>query len=315
MSAITEFLLSIFLTIGTVFSLIPNSLGTVKTYSPEDSGVILNCAVVSDTHADNNLFRDRTSILRNAYAGIGESTEKIDVLLNIGDITNSGTRREYRVQNRIEKRYIKAENTVACLGNHDSWNESADPDYPEAKRLFLKYLKHNGIESENVYYSTVVDGYYFICLGTEALDLHENLPVYSDEQLSWFRDTLDKATESGLPVFVLSHLPLSGHNGIGGSNLPSAVDDILRSHADYDKPILFFSGHCHTFSPAIFEQSGNVCYINMPSVEYNDETEYECNDKGGMGMTMEVYSNRIILKARNFIKDEWAENYRFVVEF
>ena len=315
MNTVLEFIVSIIITLETIFSLTPNIFGQVKSYAPEGNGIILNCAVVSDTHADRNNFRDRTNNLRMAYAGIRESCEDIDVLLNIGDITNSGTRQDYATQKLLQKVYIKAKHTVACLGNHDSWNESADPDYPEAKRLFLKYLKHNGIESENVYYSEVIDGYYFICLGTEALDLHENLPVYSDEQLSWFSDTLDKATESGLPVFVLSHLPLSGHNGIGGSNLPSAVDDILKSHADYDKPILFFSGHCHTFSPAIFEQSGNVCYINMPSVEYNDETEYECNDKGGMGMTMEVYSNRIILKARNFIKDEWAENYRFVIEF
>ena len=163
----------------TIFSLTPNIFGQVKSYAPEGNGIILNCAVVSDTHADRNNFRDRTNNLRMAYAGIRESCEDIDVLLNIGDITNSGTRQDYATQKLLQKVYIKAKHTVACLGNHDSWNESADPDYPEAKRLFLKYLKHNGIESENVYYSTVVDGYYFICLGTEALDLHENLTMNS----------------------------------------------------------------------------------------------------------------------------------------
>ena len=315
MGAFTELLLSIILTIGTVFSLIPNSLGTVKSYSPEDSGVILNCAVVSDTHADNNLFRDRTSILRNAYAGIGESTEKIDVLLNIGDITNSGTRREYRVQNRIEKRYIKAENTVACLGNHDSWNESADPDYDEAVRLFLNYLKKKDINTDKVYYSTVIKGYHFICLATESLDLHENTPVYSDTQLEWFDAELTKAEESGLPVFVLSHMPVNGHNGISSSALPARVGEILDSHSSYSKPILFFSGHYHDFTPNIFDSKGNVYYINLPSLEYNDDTEYDCNDKGGQGLTMEVYENRIVLRARNFITDKWADGYRLEIDF
>lgn len=316
MQVVFEYLISIILTIETIFSLVPNLFGSVTTYSPEESGIVLNCAVVSDTHADRNIFRDRTDRLRYAYAGIGESSEEIDVLLNIGDITNSGTRQDYRTQKRLEKTYIKAKHTVACMGNHDSWNESADPDYEEAARLFLKYIKSKGIESDKVYYSVEIDGYHFICLATEGLDLHESLPVYSAEQLKWFEDELNSAEESGLPIFVLSHKPVSGHNGISSSEgLPEEVNTILQSHSDYDKPILFFSGHYHDFTPNIFDSENNVYYINMPSTEYNDETEYECNDNGGMGVAMEVYGNKIVLKARNFIKDEWIDGYRFEIDF
>lgn len=315
MNVIIDYLLSVILTVETIFSLVPNICGRVKTYGPEEEGIILNCAVVSDTHADRNIFRDRTDILRRAYAGIGESSEKIDVLLNIGDITNSGTRQDYRTQKKLEKVYIKAKNTVPCLGNHDSWNESADPDYDEAARLFLKYLKKHGIKSDKVYYSTVIKGYYFICLGTESLDLHEALPTYSAEQLQWFDSELTKAQTSGLPVFVLSHRPIAGRNGMTSDSLPKEVDTILQSHSSYGKPILFFSGHCHDFTPAIYDRENNVYYINMPSTEYNDETEFDCNDKGGMGLTMEVYENRIILKARNFITDKWAEGYRYEIDF
>lgn len=315
MNAVLEYLISIILTIETVFSLTPNLFGTVKSYSPEEDGVILNCAVVSDTHADRNTFRDRTDILRKAYAGINESTEKIDVLLNIGDITNSGVRQDYRTQKRIEKKYIRAANTVACMGNHDSWNESSDPDYDEAAKQFLKYLKHNKIKSDKVYYSTVIDGYYFICLGTEKLDLHEELPLYSEEQLEWFDSKLTEAEKSGLPIFVLCHRPVAGRNGMSTSLLPMAVDEILQSHSDYDKPILFFSGHCHTFSPDNFDSENNIHYINLPSLEYNDDTEYQVTDKGGMGLTMEVYADKIIIKSRNFITDSWIDGYRYEIDF
>ena len=82
---------SVILTIGTVLSLIPDLIGAVKTYSPEKDGIKLNCVIVSDTHADGDAFRDRTDILRKAFAGISESTAEIDALLNIGDITNSGS--------------------------------------------------------------------------------------------------------------------------------------------------------------------------------------------------------------------------------
>lgn len=314
MEAVISFLMSVVLTVQTVFALLPvGAKGDL--YSPEGENVILNCAVVSDTHADSNALRDRTNILRRAFAGIGGCSEKIDVLLNIGDITNSGVNMEYHNLKRLERVYLKAENIVACLGNHDSWHESADPDYEAAAKLFKKYLKHNGIESNEVYYSTVIDGYHFICLGTECFDHDENLPLYSRTQLDWFEAELTESEKSGLPVFVLSHIPVSGRNGISGTTLPAEVDAILRSHSSYDKPILFFSGHYHDFTPDIFEQDGNICYINMPSLEYNDETEYECNDKGGEGMTMEVYENKIVLRARNFISNEWTDGYRFEVDF
>lgn len=315
MNTIIEFIISIFLTIQTVFSLVPNLAGKVESYSPEESGILLNCAIVSDTHADRNTFRDRSDILRRAYAGIGESSEDIDILLNIGDITNSGVRQDYRTQKRLEKIYINPKNTVACMGNHDSWHESADPDYDEAAKLFIKYIGSKGIESDTVYYSTVINGYHFICLATESLDLHEALPTYSEAQLRWFDSELTEAEKSELPVFVLSHRPVSGHNGVTSDALPAGIDEILQKHSSYDKPILFFSGHYHSFTPALFERSGNICYINVPSTEYNDETEGECNDCGGMGLTMEVYSGKIILKARNFIKDMFIDGYRYVIEF
>lgn len=316
MEAVLSYIISIFLTIETIFSLAPNLFGKVTTYAPEENGIILNCAVVSDTHADRNIFRDRTDILRKAYAGIGESSESIDVLLNIGDITNSGTRQDYRTQKRLEKVYVKAENYVSCLGNHDSWNESADPDYEEAKRLFIDYLKTKGIDSEKIYYSTVIDGYHFICLGTESLDLHEALPVYSVEQLQWLDSELKEAVKSGLPVFVLSHKPVAGHNGIEDSEgLPKAVDEIMQKYASAESPVIFFSGHYHDFTPSIFDSENNVYYVNMPSTEYNDETENECNDNGGMGVTMEVYEGKIIIKARNFIKDKFIDGYRFEIDF
>jgi 3',5'-cyclic AMP phosphodiesterase CpdA len=308
-------LTSIILTISTILSLIPDIIGAVKTYSPEKDGLKMNCVIVSDTHADADAFRDRTDILRNAFAGISECTADIDALLNIGDITNSGSASEYSNLKRLVDVYLRPSAVVACLGNHDSWNGSENPDYPEAKRLFLDYLGHYGIQSEEVYYSTVIKGYHFICLGTEGADHDEIRPVYSDKQLDWFDSELTKAEKSNLPVFVLCHRPLDGHNGWSGSEVPDRVDEILKAHSSYSKPIIFLSGHWHHFTPDCFERDGNICYLNLPSTEYNDETEYECNDNGGMGFTMELYENEVIFRARNFITDKWVDKYVFSIEF
>lgn len=314
MNAVIAYIVSIFITLQTIFSLLPQM--SKVTYSPAHDNVILNCAVVSDTHADNNSFRDRTNILRRAYTGIGNSSEPIDVLLNAGDITNSGDTREYWNEERLEDVYIKPAHTVACLGNHDSWNGSADPHYDKALSLFYGYLKTRGIQTDKPYYATVIEGYYFICLGTESLDLHEAAPIYSEAQLQWFDDTLTKAEQSNLPIFVLTHKPIEGHHGITGDSVTSAAfDGVLQGHSSYAKPILVFSGHHHTFGKQNYESQGNIYYFNLPSMEYNDETEGKCNDKGGMGLTMEVYENEIIIRSRNFIKDKNIDGYELVISF
>lgn len=315
MQFILDYILSIFVTLSTIFSLIPGLAGNNTSYSPEKDGIILNCTVVSDTHFDKNSFRDRTNILRRTYAGIAESSRDIDVLLNIGDITNSGCEREYLNANKITNFYVKPKHMVACLGNHDSWHESADPNNELAQKLFIQYINRNGVKCDNVYYSTVIDGYRFICLATETLDIDGEPPTYSEEQIAWFDNELTKAEESNLPIFVLCHRPLSGYNGITSEMVPKAINDVLDKHSRYSKPIIVFTGHCHTLSPNWIDSKGSIYSIQLPSTEYNDEVEYECNDNGGMGLTMEVYENSIVFKARNFQKDLFVEGYRREIEW
>lgn len=282
-------------------------------YSPEGNGVILNCAVVSDTHTDSNALRDRNFILRNAYSGIGRSSRRIDVLLNAGDITNSGTAMEYAICNTLYRTYINPRHYVACMGNHDSWNGSASPDYNRAKRLFLSHLRANGTNADNVYYYEKINSYYFICLGTEGLDHDDIKPVYSEKQLKWFDSVLTEAVKSKKPVFVLSHKPVAGYNNAGTDCVPSRVDAIMKAHATKSSPVIFFSGHLHHFGKKMYDRGGNVFYVNLPSTEYNDGTQFYANDKGGTGLVMEVYSDRVVLRARNFIKDSFIDGYRYVI--
>lgn len=311
MELVIDYIRSVFSTLCVICMLLPKISGLVKpTWSPENSEAVLNCVVVSDTHLDGNLFRDRNDKLRRIYTDISLCERKVDVLLNVGDMTNSGVDREYRNIRRLE-RYLKVDHTVVCLGNHDSWYGSDTLDYPSALANFTGYLAKKGIDTQKAYYSTEINGYHFICLATEASDHDEILPVYSEKQLDWFDRELSSAVDSGLPVFVLSHLAAAGKNGITSSNLPERVNEILLSHAGSAAPILFFSGHHHTFSPSILENEGSIYYINMPSTQYNDE--FGDDENGGLGMTMEVCRNSITLRVRNFITETFPEGYRFEI--
>ncbi|MCQ2470647.1 MAG: metallophosphoesterase [Clostridia bacterium] len=316
MSAVLDYIVSMFVTISLLFNMLPAIMNHAPLYSPESEDVKLNCVVVSDTHFDNNYFRDRTDIMRKTYLGIGKCSEDIDVMMNLGDITNSGSKAEYRHANVITKTYVKPKNYVACIGNHDSWNGSADPDFDTALSLYFKHLKAFGIKTDKVYYSQEIEGYWFICLGSESIDIDDCPLNYSEEQLQWFNDTLAQAVQSEKPVFVLNHKPIAGHNGVEYDyGLPSEIEEIMNKYDTKESPVLYFSGHRHTFAPEnAFERDGDVYYLNLPSTEYNDDTIGTPNDNGGMGVTMEVYENKIVIKYRNFIKNEFVDGFRFEIE-
>lgn len=316
MAAVIDYIVAIFVTISMFFNMLPAIMNPAPFYSPEEENLVLNCVVVSDTHFDNNYFRDRTNILRKTYLGIGKGSADVDVLMNLGDITNSGSKAEYRHAKVITNTYVKPKNYVACLGNHDSWNGSADPDYETAVSLFFKHLNDFSIKTDKVYYSVQIDGYYFICLGTEGFDLDDIPPVYSAEQMQWFEETVAEAVKSNKPVFVLNHKPIAGHNGMEKDyKLPQELEKNMNKYASETSPVLYFSGHCHTFEQKnAFEKNDNVYYLNLPSTEYNDDTIGGANDKGGMGVVMEVYSDKIIIKYRNFISNQFIDGFRYEIE-
>lgn len=312
MENVISLIRSVFITLGVIAQLLPCRFGlTQNKWSPENEDAVLNCVIFSDTHTDGDPFRDRNDKLRKVYTGASSCTAPIDVVLNVGDLTNSGTAKDYRNVRNFDF-WMKAENTVVCLGNHDSWNGSDTLDYDTALKNFTNYLAKHDIKTKTAYYAKAVKGVYFICLATERCDHDELTPVYSETQLNWFDETLTEAEKSGMPVFVLSHIPLSGKNGIGRTTLPDEVHDVLLAHSDYEKPILFFSGHYHDFSRNILENEKNFYYINMPSTQYNDEFGSE-DERGGLGMTAELCGNKLILRVRNFITGTFVDGYRFEI--
>ena len=72
MAAVIDYIVAIFVTISMFFNTLPTIMNPAPLYAPEEENVVLNCVVVSDTHFDNNYFRDRTNILRKTYLGIGK---------------------------------------------------------------------------------------------------------------------------------------------------------------------------------------------------------------------------------------------------
>lgn len=300
---------------NTIFSLIPTKAPGARCYGAEEPDkVLLEAAVVADIHTDAKFFRDRTNVLRKSFAGISKCREKLDAVVLAGDNTNCGDEEEYKLLRRLGGFWLRCGRILPAIGNHDSWHHSDDPDWELARTLFLDYCSHCGIKTEKTYYSTEVNGFDFIMLGTEK-GVHNDAFI-TDEQIEWFDSELGRAVAEGKPVFIICHQTLAGKNGTSPDDVDNdsvgeasvkLAEIIERRSAEGTAPVLFFSGHMHTLGGRWFEKSGNAYFINLPSLEYTYG--------GGIGALVEVYDGRVLLRLRNFVTDTYLSSYERRIEF
>ena len=117
-----------------------------------------------------------------------------------------------------------AKKIILTIGNHDGWN---DDDFDAAiNEYYSAYKDICKREINTSYFSEVINGYYFICIGNEADSGCE--AQISDKQMDWFRNEIEKAAETKNPVFVFCHQSLNQRHG-----LPRTWD----RHEDPNRPL------------------------------------------------------------------------------
>ena len=247
---------------------------------------------------------ERYSIFKAAMEDL-HSTDKIDALIGVGDITENATASDYNLikagLSGIDTRYILAS------GNHDIRVRL----YKQSLNAFANLANAlNGDEAMNSYhFSEKIKGYKVIVLGSDKTKLEQ--AYISPEQLSWLDDEV--AGENGNPTFVICHQPLKNtHNEMNafgsitkaGGHVGEQSQDIQDILSKY-KNVFFISGHLHSgFGPDSYNYVDGVHCINVPSlaIENKDGTY---ND-AGTGYMMEVYEDRVVFRARDFAKGTWV---------
>ena len=307
-----------FATIACVFSLIPQSLGIYKeTYEAEKPDeVLMNAVLIADIHADGDPVRDRNDNLRRLLADINASEEKLDAIAIAGDITNCGNKKEYNNLNVMLAMYNKSENLIPAMGNHDSRATCVEePYFDEGTELFQKFLKKQGIQTETNYYYKVVNGCYFIALGTESMPD----PYISDTQIAWVDSLLAEAAKTGMPCFIISHELLMGThddaNVPASRNLGEASDKlkaVVKKYADEGLTTVYVCGHLHKnfHADTLVTVSDNFYSLLLPSALYSED-DITGEDILSLGVTAEVYKDKLVIRARNFYTYEWIEDYRW----
>lgn len=315
-SKITSFVFAVLFSITSIFSCIPRLIWySNDKYSVDDSEkIVFDVALIADIHSQSPYFDERSKETRKIICGISQTDTVPDALVIAGDISNASDAKEYRMLEWSLDTFNKIPNVIPSTGNHDV---RARDSYGEAIGNFCDFASFCGIETDKAYYSTLINGYMFIVLGSESqLSIEADI---SDEQVKWFENQLVKAEKTGKPIFIICHQAMyNSHNviynpqeeknwGLGDNS--DKIEAIIRKYVpNYQYPVFFISGHLHNGFNENTVDSGfcnNLYCISLPSVTKTDN--------GGLGMSMEVYSDRIILKARNFITMECFEEYQYII--
>ncbi len=318
LTRLTSFFMVILYALTSAFSFIPRSIWYGdKTYSVTDrERILLDAAFISDTHSSSEYFNERSRLLRKALCGISQTDYLPDTLVIAGDISNASDPKEYSMLRWSMETFNKVKSVLPAAGNHDV---RAAGTFEEAAGYFCDFAKLCGIETDKTYYSTYINDYKFIILGSEdMLSLEAHI---SDTQLQWFDSQMAEAVTTNKPVFVVCHQPLYNSNnttfnpnseknwGIGAQN--EQITGIFRKYVpSYDYPVFFITGHLHrSYNEYSFDTDycENLYCVNIPSVTKTES--------GGLGLTVEVYSDEVLLRARNYITMEWLESYQYKIQF
>jgi len=299
------------LTISTVmitsisFVYIPKYNG--NTHSTKTDELLLKMTVVSDCHIAGNEFETTYKNFKVMLKDIANTKTKDDVTLFLGDNTNGGSLMESFLFYSALRRSDLEGPFVMVPGNHDTGNDSGvyDERFPRFQYFNKNFLD---VDVPAPYYYRVINGYYFIVLSSEDNCCHD--PIMTDVQLNWFDEIMAEAGESGKPIFVLSH-----HHYTKYAATKSKLYKILQKYEN----VFYFYGHTHKIlSDNSVRTEGTTrkfIVLNVPSLRLNSEYEVGYKSRtvdakrSNIGYQVEVYSNKIIFRPRNFLKSSWSTKY------
>ena len=262
----------------------------------------LNFAVLSDSHIEGN-NSTRYKVFARCLKDVRRNQSGLDAVVFLGDNTMNGNSTESMFFHGTVSLLLKDQKVLPVLGNHDIGN--GEGDYEKLQHRWYAYTEaFFDKKLTTPYYYEVIDGYYFIILGTE--EHTSNSMTLTDDQLEWLRYTLEDAANSGKPVFVFSHHPERASYR-ADPDYAYSLTDILTAYAE-DHDLFYFSGHTHrTLTRSSFNTYYNFPETSLPCLtKLTGEKDNIIMDETGVGVEVEVYENEVVIRGRNFYAGEWS---------
>ena len=270
----------------------------------EDSAnVKLAAAIIADTHLPNREIAEAN--LGNVFEDIANSPEKFDAFMMAGDIADYGLPSEYERFFRALDKQTAVDKLLVTMGNHDArffFNKNSQIVNKKVEQYLN--IKLGG----KTYYSYDINGYTFVVICTEQRVLEK--AYISKEQMGFLDKELARGTEGGKPVFVMCHQPFANTHGlpeVWETGDMGEQSDAVRAVMEKHKNVFFINGHLHggiykNVAETLNAENG-VYSISVPG--YRKPNNFGITDCG-TGYYFEVYADRVVFKARNFLRGEYV---------
>ncbi len=266
---------------------------------PEECRLCLT--VFSDVHVESNNY-PRYKVIADSFKDTANNVHGSDAVLFLGDSTMNGQNIENMIFHGSVSMLMKDQRVISIPGNHDFGN--GEGDFEKIKQRWFDYTEtFFGAKHTEPYFCEILNGFYFIVLANEEQDI--NMMHMSEAQYEWLVQSLQEASGSGLPAFVLAHYP----PGMSQPIDPDSQYDLRRMLAEYyrENDMFYLCGHLHADpSDYSFHTWNAFPDTYLPSLSRLDENGEIC-ENSGFGEVVEVYPDRVVFRMRNFYKGEWMQ--------
>lgn len=249
--------------------------------------------LLSDTHIDGD-GNDETDSINDFKRASKYLIENGAYAIAIsGDITCDGRWCDIDKFKQLESEVGKSVWTIR--GNHDTNNDCSEDVYI------------NNIEPNGLYYTKEVNGDLYVFLG---LDKYDKNNLFSNESLDWLESILESNKNKRIFLFEHVHInPVGNYNSIiknyDMGNKPGTTSKRFRDIINSYDNVILFTGHTHQ-DFEINSVENNRVHISSCAKPRTPKSD----NSGSQGYLMEVYKNKIMLKAINF-----ADNNKIIKEY
>lgn len=275
--------------------------------------------VVSDIHICTPLHEQHFKAMLEDVAKTSPNSAGI---FAVGDVVDNGSNQSY--WNDLWRIYGSVDGVPHMyigIGNHEKFGFTS---YDDVLSTFLKNLRMpDGYEKpDTVYYDVWIDGFHYIFLGDTAMTDSSVQATIGDAQYDWLEAKLAEATDDR-PVFIFMHQSMK--DTVSGSSEEIgwwgiADDTRMREILDEYPNAFFFNGHTHCTlddDDCMAGGGDDAAIFNTASVGYL-YTYYDSTSgsglEGSQGYYVYVYSDRVLVRGRDFTTGEWVSSAQFVVD-
>jgi Icc protein len=302
--------------------IIPQVSAQPVSVDSSNNRLLLSFFLLSDVHISNNGTTTIIDKLHSALKDITHFESPVDTIVFGGDITDVGRDQDYKLFRKVLDNY-KLPPMYANMGNHDyydiwisskgDWSAETVPNGKTdamSRERFMKFFGYKDKPYKDVWMNDV----HLIMMSQETY-VQESPEVgegawYSDEQLAWL-DNIMKTHEDGKPAFVFIHQPLPAPDTEGKPPQLLRAKEFRAILAPY-KNVFVLSGHTHrNFATENHYNTQNTFHwFNNASV---GKTRSMDNPNCAQGMYVQIYSNEVVVRGREFSNRTWIESAKYTV--